>query len=85
MSPLEKNRHSGNDEHNSGKRECFYMDDITSRDDERRLQLAREQKRNRTGSVSVNWRQNGDGNRDWMRNVPGKMPGKNQRRVGEWV
>jgi hypothetical protein len=45
MSPLEKNRHSGNDEHNSGKRECFYMDDITSRDDERRLQLAREQGR----------------------------------------
>jgi general stress protein YciG len=37
-----KNRHSGNDEHNSGKRECFYMDDLTSRDDEKRQELARE-------------------------------------------
>jgi hypothetical protein len=42
MSPLEKNRHSGNDEHNSGKRECIYMDTLTSRDDERRLILATE-------------------------------------------
>jgi hypothetical protein len=40
-----KNGHSGNDEHNSGKRECFYMDDLTSRDDEKRLELAREQGR----------------------------------------
>lgn len=45
MSPLEKNRQSGNDEYNSGKRECIYMDTLTSRDDERRLILAREQGR----------------------------------------
>ena len=42
MSPLEKNRHGGNDEHNSGKREGFYMDDLTSRDEEKRQEHARE-------------------------------------------
>jgi hypothetical protein len=44
-SPLEKTSKSGNDEHNSGKQEWFYMDDLTSRDDEKRLEQAREQGR----------------------------------------
>jgi len=33
----------GNDEHNFRTRECFYMDDLNSRDDEKRLEIAREQ------------------------------------------